>query len=121
MVPDHRDAHRVSAIARRKPVAIEIGEVEDRLANAHDERREVEVREAARRLYAALDRIDGKLRIAFTLAVIDGRAMAEVAELTESTTVAVRTRVWRARRELFRRAKQDPVLSTYLDELGGAK
>ena len=64
------------------------------------------VREAARRLYAALDRIEVKQRIAFALAVIDGRPLAEVAELTDSTMFAVKTRVWRARRELMRRARQ---------------
>jgi DNA-directed RNA polymerase specialized sigma24 family protein len=76
------------------------------------------LREAARRLYAALDRIEAKQRIAFALAVIDGRSLAEVAELTESTVIAVKTRVWRARKDLMKRAAKDEVLSSYLVELG---
>ena len=84
-----------------------------------DARAQLMVREAARRLYAALDRLDAKLRIAFALAVIDGRTMLEVAELTESSVVAVKTRVWRARRELVRRAAKDELLAQYLDALDG--
>lgn len=111
-----------AAIAKRKPAAIDLALVEDVVASDVDTRRQVQMREAARRLYAALDRIDPKQRIAFALAVIDGRPLAEVADLTESTTFAVKTRVWRARRELMRRAANDDVLASYLAELhGGAR
>ena len=51
--------------------------------------------------------------------MIDGLSLAEVADLTESSVVAVKTRVWRARRELMKRAAKDPILSTYLTDLGG--
>lgn len=77
------------------------------------------MREVARRLYVALDRIEPKQRIAFALAVVDGLPLAEVAHLTESTVVAVKTRVWRARRDLMKRAARDPVLSQYVNELAG--
>ncbi len=108
------------AIARRKPPAVDLALVEDILPHGEpDAARVAHAREAARRLYAALDRIDTKHRVAFALQVIDGLSVAEVAELTESTAVAVRTRVWRARRELFKRAGKDPVLSGYLTELAG--
>ncbi len=73
--------------------------------------------QAMRRLYEALERIDGKQRVAFALAVIDERPLQEVAELTEATVSAVKTRVFRARRELLRRASRDPLLSTYLEHL----
>jgi DNA-directed RNA polymerase specialized sigma24 family protein len=79
------------------------------------------MRDAARRLYAALDRIEAKQRIAFALAVIDGLPLAEVAVLTESTVFSVKTRVWRARKQLFARAAKDPVLAPYLDELAGGE
>jgi RNA polymerase sigma-70 factor, ECF subfamily len=75
---------------------------------------ELATREAARRLYQAMERIDDKHRVAFALAVIDERPLQEVAELTESSVSAVKTRVFRARRELLRRAAKDPVLATYL-------
>jgi RNA polymerase sigma-70 factor (ECF subfamily) len=77
-------------------------------------------REAARRLYAALDRIDLRQRVAFALAVIDERPLQEVAELTGSSLSAVKTRVWRARKELDRLAGRDPVLSAYVADLTDA-
>jgi len=109
------------AIARRRPQTIELQLVEDVVANEVDTRRLAQLREAARRLYAALDRIEPKQRIAFALATIDGRSHVEVAQLTESSVVAVKTRVWRARRELMRRAAKDPVLASYLEELAGGE
>ncbi len=107
------------AISRKKPVAIDLALVEDTLANDSDTRRESQIREAARRLYAALDRLDPKQRIAFALATIDGLSMAEVAALTESSIVAVKTRVWRARKDLMKRAAKDEVLRSYIGELDG--
>jgi RNA polymerase sigma-70 factor (ECF subfamily) len=107
------------AISRRKPPSVDLALVEDELT--HDERpdRVVQARIAAKRLYVALDRLDAKHRVAFALAVIDERPLSEVAELTESTRFAVKTRVWRARRELRSRASKDAVLAAYLVELGG--
>ncbi|MCX5742263.1 MAG: RNA polymerase sigma factor [Proteobacteria bacterium] len=107
------------AISRRRPASIDLALVEDSLASDEDGHRIALMREAARRLYAALAKLAPRQQIAFALAIVDGRSMAEVAHLTESTTVGVRTRVWRARRELMRRAKNDPVLASYLDELSG--
>lgn len=106
------------AISRRKPPAIDLALVEELLPGDHDTNRHAQVREAARRLYAALDRLDPKQRIAFALATIDGRSMQEVAQLTESSIVAVKTRVWRARKDLMKRARKDAVLAAYLAELG---
>ncbi|HEX2692336.1 MAG TPA: RNA polymerase sigma factor [Kofleriaceae bacterium] len=109
------------AISRRRPPAVDLALVEDGLASGADVRRHVQVREATRRLYAALDQIEPKQRIAFALAVIDGKSLAEVAELTETSMFAIKTRVWRARRELMRRASKDAVLSAYLQELEGGE
>lgn len=108
-------------IGKRKPASVDLAIVEDTVANDHDTRRHAMVREAARRLYAALDRIEAKQRIAFALAVIDGLPLAEVAQLTDSTVFSVKTRVWRARKQLFARAAKDPVLAPYLDELAGGE
>jgi len=109
------------AISRRKPQAIDLALVEDTLPDSADTRRLVQVRQAARRLYAALERIDVKQRVAFALAVVDGLPLAEVAQLTESTVVATKTRVWRARRDLMKRAAKDSVLASYLEELGSRR
>lgn len=76
-------------------------------------------REAVRRLYAVLDRVEAKQRVAYTLHVIDGRSMKEVAEMTDTTVVATKSRVWRARREVERRAARDPLLRTYLQNQEG--
>ncbi len=108
------------AISRRKPATVELGLVEDIVADpSPDAARVARARDAARRLYAALDRLDAKKRIAFALAVIDGLPLREVAKLTESTTFATKTRVWRARREIDKRAQNDPVLRDYLGALVG--
>lgn len=109
------------AISKRKPPAVELALVEDIVAGDANTLRTAQMREAARRLYVALERIDAKQRIAFALAVIDGLSLAEVAQLTESSVVAVKTRVWRARKDLMKRAAKDPVLAGYLDELGGGE
>jgi RNA polymerase sigma-70 factor (ECF subfamily) len=108
------------SFARKKPPAIDLDSVAELVAHDGADSHDLALaREAARRLYAALDRLDAKHRIAFALAVIDGMSMAEVAQLTESSTVAVKTRVWRARRELVKRASKDPLLSSYLHGLAG--
>lgn len=110
------------AIERRKPTPVDLDVVEDEVVDRDpDAHRVALARQAARRLYAALDRIDAKQRVAFALAVIDGLSLAEVAQLTESSVVAVKTRVWRARRDLMKRAKKDPVLASYLAEFGGGE
>ena len=56
-----------------------------------------------------------------TRAVIDGRPLAEVAELTDASLSAVKTRVWRARKELDRLASKDPVLSAYVADLSSGR
>jgi RNA polymerase sigma-70 factor (ECF subfamily) len=111
-----------SYLHRRRP-AVALEAVDEPATGAPDAEREAIAREAARRLYAALDRLDPAWRIAFALAVIDGRSIAEVAALTGASKVATKTRIWRARRELFRRARRDELLATYLVDLepGGAR
>ena len=106
-------------ISRRRPPPVDLALVEEIIPDDADTQRQAMLREATRRLYAALERIEAKQRVAFALAVIDGRSLAEVAELTESTLIAVKTRVWRARKDLLKRASKDAVLSSYLAELGG--
>ncbi|WP_394839229.1 RNA polymerase sigma factor [Pendulispora rubella] len=71
-------------------------------------------REAARHLYAALDEMDPKQRTAFSLHAIDGRPLAEVAELMDASVVATQTRVWRARRALSARAGKDTALVDFI-------
>jgi RNA polymerase sigma-70 factor, ECF subfamily len=102
-------------ISRRPLPTVTLESVPDTPAGDPGAERHAIAREAARRLYGVLDRIDAKQRIAFALHVIDGRSLREVAEITDATVVAVKTRVWRARKEVARRAKNDPLLASYLD------
>jgi RNA polymerase sigma-70 factor (ECF subfamily) len=71
-------------------------------------------REATRHLYAALDALPPKQRMAFALSAMEGRDVAEIAQLMGATAVATKARIWRARRYIERRARVDPVLAEYL-------
>ena len=104
----------LSHLRRRRPVALGERDVESGAPSAD---RVVRARVAVARLYRALDRIDPVQRIAFALAVIDGRPLAEVAELTGASLTAVKTQVWRARKALDKRAAADPLLHEYVTEL----
>ena len=81
-----------------------------------DPERRAALREVARRLYGVLDRMKPNYRVAYALHVVDGRPLAEVARLTEASVVAVKARVFRAKRQVARAAARDPVLSEWLRE-----
>jgi RNA polymerase sigma-70 factor (ECF subfamily) len=106
-----------SYIERRKPTAAALDLVPEIASDQQGTDQHAASRDAARRLYAALEKIQPAHRIPFALATIEGLPLAEVAALTHSTVVATKTRVWRARRELEKRAAKDPVLSAYLHDL----
>lgn len=83
--------------------------------------RRATARDGVRRLYAALDRLSPPARLAFTLHELDGRPLAEVATITNTSLTATKLRVWRARRTLHALAAGDPVLRELLaDDDGGA-
>lgn len=73
-------------------------------------------REGLRRLYDALAELSPASRAVFALFAIDGRSIAEIAKIMQTTTVAVKCRIWRARREVMKRAAQDPLLSELVRE-----
>ena len=95
------------------PVRLEL--VPDMRALEPEAEQQVAARRGLRRVYQILDRMDPRLRIAFTLHAIDGRSLREVAELMAASVVATKARVWRARRELDKRAQRDPLLQSYLE------
>ena len=76
---------------------------------------QADAREGLRRLYAALAEMTALSRLAFALYAIDGRSIREVATLMGSTQIAAKVRIWRARREMERRADLDPVLAEFLE------
>ena len=73
-------------------------------------------RDGVKRLYAVLDDLGAAARLAFTLHEIDGRPLAEVAELVGSSVTATKLRVWRARKKLETAAAADPVLREFMQE-----
>ena len=97
------------------PPAVRLELVPDTRADFADADQQLAARQSLHRVYQILERMDPRLRIAFTLFAIDGRSLREIADLTSSSLVATKTRVWRARRELEKRAKRDPLLRHYLD------
>lgn len=110
------------SIQKRKPTPVDLDDVEEEVVDRDpDAHRIALAKQAAKRLYAALEKLDPKMRIAFALAAIDGLPLQEVAELTESSLVATKTRVWRARREVMKRAQKDSVLASYMADLGGGE
>jgi RNA polymerase sigma-70 factor, ECF subfamily len=74
------------------------------------------LREAGRRLYAQLDRLEAKQRVAFTLFAIENRPLRDVAQIMESSLITAKLRVWRARQALEKRAKKDPSLAEFLSD-----
>lgn len=91
--------------------------VDDEAAPARDEgpgaSRQM-ARDGVARLYAVLDELSPASRLAFTLHEIDGRTIAETAELVGSSVTATKLRVWRARKRIEAAAAQDPILSQFL-------
>lgn len=104
--------HHIAA-RKRIPIPLELlPEVDDDHGAVEDR---AQAREGLRRLYATLARLKPEARTAFALYAIDGRSIAEVAALTGTTQITAKVRIWRARRELERRAATDPVLAQYLE------
>ncbi len=73
-----------------------------------------DTRERFRRLWAILDTMSPKRRIAYILVCVEGRSTREVSEMTGARPATVRTRVFEARREVERRAMKDPYLAEWL-------
>ncbi len=71
-------------------------------------------RDAARRLYAVLDALDPRQRLAFVLHEVEGHSLAEVASLMETNTIATKARLFRARQRVHGEARKDPVLASFL-------
>ncbi len=102
-------------IGRRKPPAQSLDALSAEVEAAGPSAEESALaREAAERLYRALERVEAAQRVAFALHVIEGLPLREVAEITESSLVATKSRVWRARREIEKRARRDPLLASFL-------
>jgi RNA polymerase sigma-70 factor, ECF subfamily len=98
--------HRLRA--NRRVAVLDALDPEVETSDVHEQ---AHARDGLRRLYAVLAELTPETRTAFALFAIDGRTIAEVAKLTQTTLVAAKCRIWRARRELTKRASEDPVLA----------
>ena len=101
-------------VRTRKASSVPLGVIGDELADASIPDAQAHARDGLRRLYAALAQLSPEARTAFALYAIDGRSIAEVARLVGTTAVTAKVRIWRARRELMKRAAADPVLKELL-------
>jgi RNA polymerase sigma-70 factor (ECF subfamily) len=106
-------------IRNKRPAGVKLESVPELPDDDPDAEQQLAAREAVRRLYEILERLDVKMRVAFALHVIDGRPLAEVAVLMSATVMATKARVWRARREVEKRARRDPWLAAFVDASGG--
>ncbi len=77
-------------------------------------------RDGVKRLYEVLDELGAASRLAFTLHEIDGRSVAETAELVGSSVTATKLRIWRARKRIEQAASDDPVLREFVSPLAAA-
>jgi RNA polymerase sigma-70 factor (ECF subfamily) len=109
-------------LRQSRPPAARLEVVPDLASDDPDAERQLMAREGLRRLYRILQRLDAKQRIAFTLCAIDGRPQQEVAALMSASLVATKARIWRARREVDRLARMDPLLASLVaDSREGAQ
>jgi len=100
----------------RAPLPLDlIGEIESGGGAMDDQ---AHARDGLRRLYAVLAELSVEARTAFALFAIDGRSIVEVAQLTQTSVVAAKCRIWRARREVMKHAAQDPVLAELVKDKG---
>lgn len=107
-----RVVYRYLAKRRREPLPLMAAD-EPRAA-AGDAERQLDARNAVRHLYLMLDRVEPMYRIAYTLHVIDGRSLQEVARISGCSVMAVKNRIWRARRLVQARAERDPLLRDFI-------
>jgi RNA polymerase sigma-70 factor, ECF subfamily len=107
-----RVAYRYLSGKKRALVTVEMIDEADGPRSQPDRR--ALAREGVRRLYAALAEQPAGGRIAFALHEIEGRSVAEVADITGASFTATKLRIWRTRRALMKQAAQDPILAEFL-------
>ncbi len=72
--------------------------------------------EAMRRVHAILQTLPPKKRTVFILNDLQGMSQEEVAEVVGARIATVRTRLFYARREFWKKAKADPLLAEWADD-----
>jgi RNA polymerase sigma-70 factor (ECF subfamily) len=79
---------------------------------------DADAREAVNRLYAILDRLDTKSRLAFVLHYIEGLELLEVASALGVSLATVKRRLTRVSARVWAAAQGDRLLVEYLDTSG---
>ena len=97
-------------LASKRPTPVWLEAVPEPASPGPTAERRALAREAMRRMYAMMAELSPGVRLAFSLHVLDGRSLEEVASMMDSSLVATKSRVWRARRQL----RRDPVVSALL-------
>jgi RNA polymerase sigma-70 factor (ECF subfamily) len=105
-------------ITRRRIETVRLSIVPEPLSHQPGADERAMTREASAHLYGALDRLPTSQRVAFTLHVVDGRPIKQVAESMDASVVATKVRIWRAWRALRRAADRDPLIADLMN--GGA-
>jgi RNA polymerase sigma-70 factor (ECF subfamily) len=85
-------------------------ELESGPASARDD----DAREAVRRLYAILDRVDSRTRLLFVLRYVEALELTEIAESLEVSLATAKRHLARAGDRVFSLAGRDEVLLAYL-------
>lgn len=75
-----------------------------------------QAREALRRLYAVLDKIDNEGRLAFVLRHFEGYELTEVATALGCSLATVKRRLSHAQERVDAMVARDPLLKTYVNE-----
>jgi len=101
-------------IAHRKTAPVSLAVVADVPTGDASAEERAMTRQAARRLYAVLDRVEARQRIAWVLHVLEGKSIEEVALVMEASAVLTKVRVWRARRAIEAHARRDPLLKEFV-------
>jgi RNA polymerase sigma-70 factor (ECF subfamily) len=100
----------------RRIVKLELVPSESSAADEPGPDRQAEARRSLERIAELLSDIAPKKRLAFLLHVVDGHPLEEVAALMNASRAATKSRVFWARRELFRRARRDPALRDWITD-----
>ncbi|XYH94992.1 RNA polymerase sigma factor [Sorangium sp. So ce1128] len=75
-----------------------------------------EARQGVRAFYRALETLDADDRLAFTLRIVEGQELTEVAAACKVSLATVKRRIQRAELAFVERCKNDEVLSAWLAE-----
>jgi RNA polymerase sigma-70 factor, ECF subfamily len=108
-------------LTRRRLEIVRLSVVPEPLSREPGADERAMTRQAAAHLYEALDRIPATQRIAFTLHVVDGRPVKQVAQTMEASVVATKVRIWRAWRAIRKAAQHDSLISDLLSGGGPSR